>query len=220
MGTPEQKANRQAAAARQELIDQAKARGQIRSDTDLANFIQSIGGNPYGPQYKQNYSGGGYSLYGPSWDPGWNFDFENKQKIPWMGPGETWYDPSKPENWQKTPDLQDQRQRGFFEWRDKNMDMIDRDWGGNASAAWYALRARSNRPNSPDMSWWNEGNKGAVPMTAPSTPAAAPAPNIGKPITQSTPQPTQPLNQSIYSGQTSPIYQPRKPVQWNTTWRY
>src|SRR5207245_633281 len=196
MGTPEQKANRQAAAARQELIDQAKARGQIRNDTDLANFIASIGGNPSGPQYKQNYSGGGFSVYGPSWDPGRNFDFEHNQNIPWQGPGEEWYDPSKAENWQNTDPVQAARMSGFFKWRDENMDMINKDWGGNASAAWYALRAKSDKPNAPDMAWWNEGNKGVVP-TAPS---AAPS---------TTTTPTSTWDQSA---RRQPVRQPAKQI--------
>jgi len=240
MGTPEQKANRQAAAARQELIDQAKARGQIRNDTDLANFIASIGGNPSGPQYRQNYSGGGYSLYGPSWDPGWNFDFEHGQKIPWMGPGETWYDPSKAENWQDTDPLQKARMGGFFKWRDENMDMIDRDWGGNASAAWYALRAKSNMPNSPDMAWWNEGNRGVAPTTtakpvtstapAPVTPAKPVAPVPQKPIDPALTGATTGVSTGVSpygifntNVGTPPVTASRRrtaSVPWETTWKY
>jgi len=241
MGTEAQKQVRQAAAARQELIDQAKSRGQIRSNTDLANFIASLGGNPSGPQYKQNYSGGGYSLYGPSWDPGWNFDFEHNQKIPWQGPGEDWYDPSKAENWQNTDPLQAGRMSGFFKWRDQNMDMIDKDWGGNASAAWYALRAKSDRPNSPDMAWWNEGNKGVGTVAPTSTTTSTAISSQRQPITK----PAEPAYTGVSQGASpygilnpnanaglpvttnfrNPTRKPgvstaRPSVPWNTTWKF
>lgn len=237
MGTPEQRAHRQAAAARQELIDQAKARGQIRNDQDLRNFISSIGGNPEGPQYKQNYSQGGYSLYGPSWDPGWNFDFNENKKIPWQGAGEDWYDPSKAENWQNTDPLQAIRMRQFYDWRDKNGEMIDRDWGGNASAAWYALRAKSGKPNQGGMRWWDNSTNAPIPPTA-AAPASAPAAvapnNVGLPTRPPTAMPAQSAtapparapsgNASPYGvlnpATARPMVSKRPTVPWSTTWRY
>lgn len=46
---------------------------------------------------------------------------------------------------------------GYFDWRDKNVGD-----GQNGLALWLQGRAKSNRPNSPDMSWFNEGNGAAV----------------------------------------------------------
>lgn len=155
MGTPEQKARRAAYISKLEKALRAMKMGRIRGDEDLRSFLDSIGGG--NPLYNQLYSGGGFSLYGPSWNPGMISDFEHNQEIMRQGPGEEWYDPSKPENWKDTDPLKAARMSGFFKWRDENMDMINRDFGGNALAAWYTLRNKSNKPNSPDMSWWNEG---------------------------------------------------------------
>lgn len=165
MGTAEQKERRRAYADKLEKALGAGSRGEWKNDAELRSYLNSIGGG--NPLYNQLYSGGGFSTYGPSWNPGMTSDFENNEEIMNMGLGETWYDPSMPGNWQKTDPLKAARMSGFFNWRDQNMDMINRDFGGNALAAWLTLRGRSDRPNSPDMSWWNEGNKGAPPQPQP-----------------------------------------------------
>jgi len=154
MGTPEQKARRQKYLADAQSIVDAMSGGQIKSDQDLQNFLASQGQNPTGPLYKQYYSQGGYSTYGPSWDPGWNFDFEHNQKIPYMGPGETWYDPSVASNWQNTDPLQVARINGYYNWRNSPEGIAAGNaYGGNNIAAWYNMRANSSMPGSPDMSW-------------------------------------------------------------------
>lgn len=160
MGTPEQRARRQRYAANVERLIGAMSQGGIRSDADLRSWLQANGMNPDGPIFKQYYSGGGYSTYGPSWDPVWNFDFEHGQKIPYQGPGESWYDPSVASNWQNTDPTQAARMSGFFKfWKDTpEGQALANQYGGNSIAAWYALRNRSNRPNAPDESWHTEGN--------------------------------------------------------------
>jgi len=48
---------------------------------------------------------------------------------------------------------------GFFKfWKDTPQGQaLAAQYGNNPIAAWYALRARSNRPNAPDESWHSEG---------------------------------------------------------------
>lgn len=232
MGTQEQKARRQDYAAKLDKAWNANASGQWTTDEQLRQYLNSIGssGNAL---YNQLFSGGGYATYGPSWDPIWNNDFQTGEQIPWQGPGETWYDPSIESNWQKTPELKTKRMGGFFDWRNQNADMIDRSYGGNALSAWNQLRAKSNMPNSPDMSWWNEGNRGAstpTPLTSttPTTSLTSPT----KPIVTST---TKPSNPAVYgtpygiAGKPTPITtntglrsaMPRKPVPaWYSSWKF
>lgn len=160
MGTEAQKQHRANYAAKLDNVWKAGAAGKWTTDQQLRAYMDSQGikGNPI---YNQLYSKGGYATYGPSWDPTRTFDFEHNQNIMNMGPGETWYDPSVASNWQNTDPQQSGRMSGFFNWRDQNMDRglnIDANYGGNALAAWLQGRAKSNRPNSPDMSWFNEGN--------------------------------------------------------------
>lgn len=182
MGTAEQKAHRaQYQNNEQKLID-AMSSGAIKSDADLKNWLSSNGMNPDGPMFKRYYSGGGFATYGPSWNPGYMSDFEHNQEIPYGDPAtQPWYDPSKEENWSPTDPLKANRMSGFFKWA---MDTPEGQaaiakYGGNAIAAWYGLRAKSNRTQSPGMEWWNEGDRGsgfgvAPPVTDPNAPPTYP----------------------------------------------
>lgn len=163
MGTPEQKAHREAYLAKRDAAFKAAASGQWSDDASLEKYL-----GRKSPLYNQLYSQGGFSRYGPSWDPAWQSDFEHNQEIPYGDPEtQPWYDPSKPENWRNTDPTKAARMAGFFHWGDEQGDMINQRFGGNALAAYLRLRSQSNRPNSPDMSWWNEGNGSTLGQTPP-----------------------------------------------------
>lgn len=154
MGTPEQRAHREAYLAKRQAAFDAAASGQWADDASLEKYL-----GRKSPLYNQLYSQGGFSRYGMSWDPAWQSDFEHNQEIPYGDPEtQPWYDPSKPENWSNTDPIKAARMAGHFKFGDENADMINSRYGGNALAAFLNLRAKSNMPNSPDMRFWNEGN--------------------------------------------------------------
>jgi hypothetical protein len=164
MGTEAQKAHRAKAASVDERIINAMKRGVIRSNEDLQNFLVSIGQKPDKAWYNRYYDQGPYALYGPSWNPGLQSDFEHDQEIPWQtDPGQTWYDPSKPENWKPTDPLKSKRMSGHFAWRDSpEGQAAAAQYGENAIAAWYAERNKSQYPNAPDMRWFYGADNAAV----------------------------------------------------------
>lgn len=192
MGTLEQKAHREKYL--RDFGGAWDAAGvKWMNDQQLKDYLSSMGLNPEGPIFKQLYSGGGYSTYGPSWNPGLNQDFVTGEEIPWMGEGETWYDPSDPAHWSKTNPLKLAREKGYYDWRDKVQSQIDADprFGGNTIAAWKYFRSKSDRPNAPDMAWYNEGN--------------GPAIMAGRTMT---PTPPAPLSTSTPLGATAPATPP------------
>lgn len=205
MGTPEQKARRAAYADKSQKVWDAALGGKWTDDNSLREYLKSIGAAPDKALFNQFGEQGGYSRYGPSWDPGWKNDFVTNERIPHQGPGETWYDPSVASNWQKTPQLQADRMKGFFDWNDK------RGAQGNGLIAWMQGRANSSRPNAPDMAWFNEGTQNVTSptTTATSTPAAPTVFSSTTPVPSEKPVTTAPTNPAITGtpyGTASSIY--------------
>jgi hypothetical protein len=137
MGTAEQKAHRQDYAEKIQKAWDAGQSGQWKNDQELRSYLNSQGitGNPI---YNQLFSGGGFNTYGPNWQPGWNYDFNEGKKIPYQGAGEDWYDPSKDENWQNMGPIERERMNSWFKWRDSIQAEADKNNGGNTLAYWFA----------------------------------------------------------------------------------
>lgn len=142
MGTPEQKAHRKDYANKIQKAWDAGQYGNWKNDQELRAYLDSQGikGDPI---YNQLFSGGGYNTYGPSWQPGWNYDFNTGEKIPYQGEGESWYDPSKPENWQSMGPIERERMNSWFNWRDQNQTEADSKFGGNTLAYWFSQHPKN-----------------------------------------------------------------------------
>lgn len=166
MGTAEQKAHRADYSAKIQRAWDAGQSGKWKNDTELRSYLDSMGikGDPI---YNQLYSGGGYNSYGPSWQPGWNYDFNTGEKIPYQGAGEEWYNPSKPENWQSMGPIEKERMNSWFNWRDANQTEADKNFGGNTLAYWFSQHpkgtAQSNLSGNP--AYGMGGGGGANPKT-------------------------------------------------------
>lgn len=114
MGTAEQKARRENWNKKSMDITWGLSRGQ-----NLRDILISMGVDPdNSPLANQFKPGGFYDTYGPSANIGMMNDWNAGEQIPYMGPGEEWYNPSVASNWQKIPELELNNSKGYYKWRD------------------------------------------------------------------------------------------------------
>lgn len=233
MGTEAQRAHRKNYIDKRQSIIDAVIRGDWADDSSLKDYLESIGAPRDKALFNQFGSEGGFAHYGPSWDPGWKNDFNTDEEIPHMGEGETWYDPSVASNWRKTDPLKAKRMAGFFDWRDKNIGNIGGKYGNNMYAAWHQMRANSDRPNAPDMSWFTEGSqKGTPTITPPAT-----SPTLSPTLTTNNasripgkPQPAKPVDPaltgalpttpSIAGNRRTAATSARRTPAWYSSWKF
>lgn len=207
MGTPEEKAHRARAGANRARILAAVSGGKWTTDSQLSDYLSSIGLKPDGPMFKQYFSGGGFATYGPSWNPGVNNDFVTGMEIPWQGKNPQdfpWYDPTIPGNWKQTDPTAAANMKSFYDWRDQNLAggiNIDANFGGNAFAAWM-----QGHGGAPTLG----GLAGAAPSTSPP---------VTPPVT-TTPPLTPPTETPPLEGATLGDLTQQKPKAWNDWTRY